>query len=284
MTIPAGPPAVRTVWVSPIAPRITTVPHPPATATTMMPRMMMAPMARAMASVAVAAEGCEVRIIAVLVIIIVLVIGRRNRGNDAAVEIVIVIVITPANHPVVRFPAAARVRPPLHSPSLPGIMSRVPVVVVAGFEHVAAAARMVVVLGTRSSPWVEGGGRVNDLLVSRSDHAAAVKRERGRGDGGTLHARSREFERAARHPTTTHRSGGAHSFSVFQEVPGSFSGEEVEEELFAGDHAERLVGLWDGMESGGVWRWRRKGVRLLILLNLGVVRLRNGASKTRQVG
>lgn len=128
-------------------------------------------------------------------------------------------------------------------------MSRVPVVVVAGIVHVAAAARMVVVvLGTCSSSWVVGGGgRVDDLLVTRWDHAAAVKRERGRRDRGPLHAtaRSQEFERAARH-RTTHRLGGAHSFFVFQEVPGSFSGKPIENELFTENHAERLVGLWDG--------------------------------------
>lgn len=161
--------------------------------------------------------------------------------------------IAPVNHPVVRFvvwpAAAARVRPTLDAP---GIVSRVPVV--AGFIHVAAA-RMVV-LGTWSSPWVVGGG-VDDLLVAWSDHAAAVKRERGRRDGGTLHAttRSREFERAARHPT--HRSGGAHSFFVFQEVPCSFSCKPIKKELFAENHAKRLGCGMDG--SGGAWSWRQKG-------------------------
>ena len=162
--------------------------------------------------------------------------------------------VAPVNHLVVRVvvsPAAARVRPTLDPPSLPGIVSRVPVV--AGFVHVAAA-RMVV-LGTWSSPWVVGG--VDDLLVAWSDHAAAVKRKRGRRDGGTLHAtaRSREFERAARHPT--HRLGGAHSFFVFQEVSGSFSCKPIEKELFAENHAKRLGCGMDG--SGGAWSWRQKG-------------------------
>lgn len=128
-------------------------------------------------------------------------------------------------------------------------MSRVPVV--AGFVHVAAA-RMVVVLGTWSSSLVVRRG-VDDLLVAWSDHAAAVKRERRRRDRGPLHAtaRSQEFERAAR-DTTTHRLGGAHSFFVFQEVPGSFSGKPIKKELFTENHVKRLVGcgMMDQEELG----------------------------------